>query len=120
VGLGAAAASEAMDASSVALYGQLKAAQPFFLLAGPNVIESEEHVLKMAKHIKGITTKLGLPLVFKSSFDKANRTSSKSFRGPGLEEGLKILEKVKATYDLPVVTDVHESHQVSVVNHFLD
>uniref|UniRef100_A0A0E0BY32 3-deoxy-8-phosphooctulonate synthase n=2 Tax=Oryza TaxID=4527 RepID=A0A0E0BY32_9ORYZ len=121
VGLGAAAAAaEAMDASSVALYGQLKAAQPFFLLAGPNVIESEEHVLKMAKHIKGITTKLGLPLVFKSSFDKANRTSSKSFRGPGLEEGLKILEKVKATYDLPVVTDVHESHQCEAVGRVAD
>ncbi|EEC69017.1 hypothetical protein OsI_37812 [Oryza sativa Indica Group] len=120
VGLGAAAAADAMDASSVALYGQLKAAQPFFLLAGPNVIESEEHVLKMAKHIKGITTKLGLPLVFKSSFDKANRTSSKSFRGPGLEEGLKILEKVKTTYDLPVVTDVHESHQCEAVGRVAD
>jgi len=84
------------------------------------VIESEEHVLKMAKHIKGITTKLGIPLVFKSSFDKANRTSSKSFRGPGLEEGLKILEKVKATYDLPVVTDVHESHQCEAVGKVAD
>lgn len=111
---------EKMDASSVALFNQLKAAQPFFLLAGPNVIESEEHVLKMAKHIKGITTKLGLPLVFKCSFDKANRTSSKSFRGPGLEEGLKILEKVKATYDLPVVTDVHESYQCEAVGRVVD
>ncbi|KAM0862783.1 hypothetical protein ACQ4PT_045031 [Festuca glaucescens] len=109
-----------MDASSVALYNQLKAAQPFFLLAGPNVIESEEHVMKMAKHIKAITTKLGVPLVFKSSFDKANRTSSKSFRGPGLEEGLKILEKVKATYDLPVVTDVHESCQCEAVGRVAD
>ncbi|MQL85890.1 hypothetical protein Taro_018430 [Colocasia esculenta] len=79
----------AMDASTV-LFNQLKAAEPFFLLAGPNVIESEEHILKMAKHIKGITSSLGLPLVFKSSFDKANRTSSKSFRGPGLDEGLKV------------------------------
>ncbi|KAG2615337.1 hypothetical protein PVAP13_3NG063300 [Panicum virgatum] len=78
-----------MEGPPVALFDSLKAAKPFFLLAGPNVIESEEHVLKMAKHIKGITTKLGIPLVFKSSFDKANRTSSKSFRGPGLEEGLK-------------------------------
>ncbi|KAM0836909.1 hypothetical protein ACQ4PT_062029 [Festuca glaucescens] len=109
-----------MDASSVALYGQLKAAQPFFLLAGPNVIESEEHVMKMAKHIKAITTKLGVPLVFKSSFDKANRTSSKSFRGPGLEEGLKILEKVKMAYDLPVVTDVHESWQCEAVGRVAD
>uniref|UniRef100_A0A453AMP7 3-deoxy-8-phosphooctulonate synthase n=1 Tax=Aegilops tauschii subsp. strangulata TaxID=200361 RepID=A0A453AMP7_AEGTS len=109
-----------MDAPSVALYNQLKAAQPFFLLAGPNVIESEEHVMKMAKHIKAITTKLGVPLVFKSSFDKANRTSSKSFRGPGLEQGLKILEKVKAAYDLPVVTDVHESCQCEAVGRVAD
>ncbi|TVU51404.1 hypothetical protein EJB05_02834 [Eragrostis curvula] len=109
-----------MDAPPVALFDSLKAAQPFFLLARPNVIESEEHVMKMAKHIKGITTKLGIPLVFKSSFDKANRTSSKSFRGPGLEEGLKILEKVKATYDLPVVTDVHESHQCQSVGRVAD
>jgi 2-dehydro-3-deoxyphosphooctonate aldolase (KDO 8-P synthase) len=68
----------------------LQVAEPFFLLAGPNVIESEEHVLRMAKSIKDISTKLGLPLVFKSSFDKANRTSSKSFRGPGMAEGLKV------------------------------
>ncbi|XP_042411528.1 uncharacterized protein LOC122001038 [Zingiber officinale] len=66
-----------------------QAAEPFFLLAGPNVIESEEHILKMAKHIKTVTSRLGLPLMFKSSFDKANRTSSKSFLGPGLEQGLK-------------------------------
>ncbi|XP_020698172.1 2-dehydro-3-deoxyphosphooctonate aldolase isoform X3 [Dendrobium catenatum] len=100
--------------SSVALFNHLKAADPFFLLAGPNVIESEEHILKLAKHTKAIVSKFGLPLVFKSSFDKANRTSSKSFRGPGLEEGLKILEKVKVAYDLPIVTDVHESSQVMV------
>ncbi|KAF3792442.1 hypothetical protein EJ110_NYTH11534 [Nymphaea thermarum] len=68
---------------------RLEAADPFFLLAGPNVIESEEHVLTMARRIKDITSKVGLKLVFKSSFDKANRTSSKSFRGPGLEDGLK-------------------------------
>ncbi|KAK9159362.1 hypothetical protein Scep_005936 [Stephania cephalantha] len=77
-----------MDTSAV-LFNQLKAAHPFFLLAGPNVIESEDHIFRMAKHIKAITSKFGLALVFKSSFDKANRTSSKSFRGPGLEEGLK-------------------------------
>ncbi|PNX76733.1 2-dehydro-3-deoxyphosphooctonate aldolase-like protein [Trifolium pratense] len=72
------------------LYDQLKAADPFFLLAGPNVIESEEHIMRMAKHIKTISSKFGIPLVFKSSFDKANRTSSKSFRGPGMVEGLKV------------------------------
>ncbi|KAK1266715.1 2-dehydro-3-deoxyphosphooctonate aldolase [Acorus gramineus] len=84
-------------------------------MAGPNVIESEEHVLRMAKHIKTIASRVGLPLIFKSSFDKANRTSSKSFRGPGLEEGLKILEKVKMMYDLPIVTDVHESSQTDLL-----
>lgn len=106
--------------SSALLFNQLKAADPFFLLAGPNVIESEEHVLNMAKHIKSVAAKVGLPLVFKSSFDKANRTSSKSFRGPGMAEGLKILEKVKATYDIPIVTDVHETIQCEAVGRVAD
>ncbi|XP_058218556.1 2-dehydro-3-deoxyphosphooctonate aldolase 1 isoform X6 [Rhododendron vialii] len=101
-----------MDSSSTMLFNQLKTSKPFFLMAGPNVIESEEHVMRMANHIKAITSKLGLQLVFKSSFDKANRTSFKSFRGPGLVEGLKILEKVKVAYDIPIVTDVHESIQL--------
>ena len=70
-------------------YKQLKAAQPFFVMAGPNVIQSEEHVLKLARQIKEVTDRLGLLLVFKSSFDKANRTSATSFRGPGLDEGLR-------------------------------
>ncbi|KAL0363061.1 UNVERIFIED_CONTAM: 2-dehydro-3-deoxyphosphooctonate aldolase [Sesamum calycinum] len=107
-----------MDSSTL-LYNRLKTAEPFFLLAGPNVIESEEHILHMAKQIKAISSKLGLPLVFKSSFDKANRTSSKSFRGPGLAEGLKILERVKTTYDLPV-TDVHETVQCEAVGRVAD
>ncbi|KAM1765294.1 hypothetical protein TB1_004344 [Malus domestica] len=106
--------------SSVLLYNQLKATEPFFLLAGPNVIESEEHIFRMAEHIKSVATKVGLPLVFKSSFDKANRTSSKSFRGPGLEEGLKILEKVKTAYDLPIITDVHEASQCEAVGKVAD
>ncbi|KAL6567610.1 hypothetical protein OROGR_001278 [Orobanche gracilis] len=100
-----------MDSSTL-LFNQLNTAEPFFLLAGPNVIESEEHIFYMAKLIKAISSKLGLPLVFKSRFDKANRTSSKSFRGPGLTEGLKILERMKTTYDIPVVTDVHETIQL--------
>ncbi|KAJ1443637.1 DAHP synthetase I/KDSA [Sesbania bispinosa] len=113
-----------MDPSAL-LYSQLKAADPFFLLAGPNVIESEEHILRMAKHIKSIASKVGVPLVFKSSFDKANRTSSKSFRGPGMVEGLKllypqILEKVKIAYDIPIVTDVHESIQCEPVGRVAD
>ncbi|KAK4594981.1 hypothetical protein RGQ29_018637 [Quercus rubra] len=106
--------------SSALLFNQLKAADPFFLLAGPNVIESEEHIFRMAKHIKTIASKVGLPLVFKSSFDKANRTSSKSFRGPGMVEGLKILEKVKLAYDIPIVTDVHETIQCEAVGRVAD
>jgi 2-dehydro-3-deoxyphosphooctonate aldolase (KDO 8-P synthase) len=74
----------------------------------------------MAKRIKDITSKLGIQLVFKCSFDKANRTSSKSFRGPGLAEGLKILEKVKITLDLPIITDVHESSQCEAVGRVAD
>ncbi len=70
-------------------FKQLKSSQPFFVMAGPNVIQSEEHVLKMARQIKAVTDKLGLQLIFKSSFDKANRTNAASFRGPGLEEGLR-------------------------------
>lgn len=108
-----------MDASTT-LFNQLKVAEPFFLLAGPNVIESEDHIMRMAKHIKAITSKVGVPLVFKSSFDKANRTSSKSFRGPGMAEGLKILEKVKVAYDLPIVTDVHENIQCEAVGKVAD
>ncbi|KAL5580107.1 hypothetical protein UlMin_012549 [Ulmus minor] len=106
--------------SATALYNQLKAAEPFFLLAGPNLIESEEHIMWMAKSIKTIASKVGLPLVFQSSFDKANRTSSKSFRGPGMSEGLKILEKVKIAYDIPIVTDVHESIQCEEVGKVAD
>ncbi|KAJ0043814.1 hypothetical protein Pint_18092 [Pistacia integerrima] len=105
---------------SATLFNQLKVAEPFFLLAGPNVIESEEHIMRMAGHIKTISNKVGLPLVFKSSFDKANRTSSKSFRGPGMTEGLKILEKVKTAYDLPIVTDVHETVQCEAVGKVAD
>ncbi|KAF7141400.1 hypothetical protein RHSIM_Rhsim06G0243500 [Rhododendron simsii] len=100
--------------------GSSTTSKPFFLMAGPNVIESEEHVMRMANHIKAITSKLGLQLVFKASFDKANRTSSKSFRGPGLVEGLKILEKVKVAYDIPIVTDVHESIQCVAVGRVAD
>nr|CAN61837.1 hypothetical protein VITISV_018855 [Vitis vinifera] len=103
-----------MDSSTM-LYNQLKSSEPFFLLAGPNVIESEEHIMYMAKAIKSLTSKFGLKLVFKSSFDKANRTSSKSFRGPGMIEGLKILEKVKVAYDIPIVTDVHEIEQTDLL-----
>jgi len=82
--------------------------RPLFLIAGPCVIESEQLALDTAGQLKEITGRLGIPFIYKSSFDKANRSSHHSYRGPGLEEGLKILEKVKAQIDVPVLTDVHE------------
>ncbi len=82
--------------------------QPLFLIAGPCVIESEQLILDTAGTLKEITAALGIPFIFKSSFDKANRSSHKSFRGPGMEAGLAILEKVKAQIGVPVLTDVHE------------
>jgi 2-dehydro-3-deoxyphosphooctonate aldolase (KDO 8-P synthase) len=86
-----------------------------FLIAGPCVIESEAHALKMAEAISSVTRRLNMPYVFKASYDKANRTSLKSFRGPGLEEGLLILEKVKKETGVPVLTDVHEAQHVAAV-----
>lgn len=83
----------------------------FQLIAGPCVIESEEQVLSIAEEMKGITEELGIPYTFKASFDKANRTSISSFRGPGIEKGLEILRKVKGTYHLPICTDIHEAWQ---------
>ncbi len=83
-----------------------------FLIAGPCVIESEAHALKMAESISAIARKLEMPYIFKASYDKANRTSLSSFRGPGLEEGLRILKKVKAATGLPVLTDVHQATDV--------
>ena len=83
-----------------------------FLIAGPCVIESEDHAIRMAEIIKGVTRSLSLPFIFKASYDKANRTSLKSFRGPGLVEGLRILERVKKDVSVPVLTDVHETADV--------
>ncbi len=82
--------------------------QPFFLIAGPCVIESEQFAIDTASQLKEITQALQIPFIYKSSFDKANRTSGKSYRGPGVEEGLRILESVKKKVGVPVLTDVHE------------
>ncbi len=82
--------------------------QPFFLIAGPCVIESEQMTLDVAGQLKTLTDQLGIPFIFKSSYDKANRSSTKSFRGLGIEQGLRILQKVKDEIDVPVLTDVHE------------
>ncbi|WP_242108344.1 3-deoxy-8-phosphooctulonate synthase [Luteimonas aquatica] len=82
--------------------------RPFFLIAGPCVVESEQLQLDVAGQLKEITSDLGIPFIFKSSFDKANRTSGSSFRGPGMEEGLRVLAEVKRQIGVPVLTDVHE------------
>ncbi len=92
----------------------------FFLIAGPCVIESEAHALKMAEAIAAVAAKLDIPYVFKASYDKANRSSISSFRGLGMEEGLRVLAKVKAELGLPVLTDIHESHQVATVAEVAD
>ena len=94
--------------------------QPFFLIAGPCVIESEELQLRTAERLKAITDKLGILFLFKSSFDKANRSSGTSFRGPGMDEGLRILEKVRAELGVPVLTDVHDIAQVKPVADVVD
>ncbi len=94
--------------------------QPFFLIAGPCVIESEQLALDTAIELKDITTRLGIPFIYKSSFDKANRSSIDSFRGPGMEEGLRILQKVKDEVDVPVLTDVHEDTDIGAVAEVVD
>jgi 2-dehydro-3-deoxyphosphooctonate aldolase (KDO 8-P synthase) len=93
---------------------------PFFLIAGPCVIESESLILDTAGALKEMTDRLNIPFIFKSSFDKANRTSSGSFRGPGIEKGLHILEKVKAQIKVPVLTDVHEDTPLNEVAAVVD
>lgn len=94
--------------------------KPFFLIAGPCVIESEGLILDTAGKLKEITTTLKIPFIFKSSFDKANRSSSASFRGPGIEKGLQILQKVKAQIGVPVLTDVHEDTPLNEVAAVVD
>lgn len=91
-----------------------------FLIAGPCVIESEEHALFMAEVIKGVTRSLNFPFIFKASYDKANRTSIRSYRGPGLAEGLRILKKVKDEVHVPILTDVHETADVAKVAEVAD
>src|SRR3954467_14186422 len=94
--------------------------QPLFLIAGPCVVESEELQLRTAERLKAITDKLGIFFIFKSSFDKANRSSDKSYRGPGMDEGLRILEKVRSELSVPVLTDVHDLPQIAPVAQAVD
>jgi 2-dehydro-3-deoxyphosphooctonate aldolase (KDO 8-P synthase) len=94
--------------------------QPFCLIAGPCVIESEQLQMDTAGTLKEITLSLGIPFIFKSSFDKANRSSGQTFRGPGMEKGLEILAKVKRELGLPVLTDIHSEGQVALVSSVVD
>jgi len=94
--------------------------RPLFLIAGPCVIESEQMTLDTAGRLKEITQRLNIPLIYKSSFDKANRTSTRSYRGPGMEQGLQILEKVKQQIGVPVLTDVHEDTPLNEVAAVVD
>lgn len=94
--------------------------QPFFLIAGPCVIENRDLVFNVASELKRIAQRLSIPFIFKSSFDKANRTSYRSFRGPGLEGGLKILEAVKREVGVPILTDVHEDTPLTEVADVVD
>ena len=107
-------------AAGNALFGELKSSQPFFLMAGPNVIQSEEHIFAMCRELKRVTDELDVPFIFKSSFDKANRTSITSFRGPGIDDGLRILQAVKTTFDVPIVTDIHTEAQAEPVSAVAD
>ena len=93
---------------------------PFVLFGGMNVLESRDLAMQIAEKYKEVTNKLGIPYVFKASFDKANRSSVNSYRGPGLEEGLKIFEEIKTQFQVPIITDVHESFQAAPVAEVAD
>ena len=94
--------------------------QPFFLIAGPCVVESEQLQMDVAGHLKEVTRALGIPFVFKSSYDKANRSSGTSFRGPGMDKGLEILAKVRRELALPILTDVHSEGEIAAVASVVD
>jgi len=102
--------------------GELKVSNtlPFTLFGGMNVLESRELALEIAAFYKEVTDKLGIPYVFKASFDKANRSSISSFRGPGLEKGCEILAEIKQTFDVPVISDIHEPHQAKPAAEVID
>jgi 2-dehydro-3-deoxyphosphooctonate aldolase (KDO 8-P synthase) len=94
--------------------------KPFVLFGGMNVLESRDLAMSIAEHYVEVTQKLNIPYVFKASFDKANRSSVSSYRGPGLEEGLRIFEEIKSTFNVPIITDVHEIHQAQPVAEVVD
>ena len=94
--------------------------RPLVLIAGPCVIESESHAAQLAGQLVDIATRVGVPFIFKASFDKANRTSGRSFRGPGLKDGLRVLAAIKAQYDIPLLTDIHEPDQAEAAADVVD
>lgn len=111
-----------MSTSAVIQVGAIPVANhlPMVLFGGMNVLESRDMAMQVAEHYVQVTEKLGIPYVFKASFDKANRSSIHSFRGPGLDEGLKIFAEIKRTFGVPVITDVHEPHQAAAVAEVCD
>ncbi len=94
--------------------------KPFVLFGGMNVLESRDLAMKIAEHYVNVCQTLNIPYVFKASFDKANRSSVNSYRGPGLDEGLKIFEEIKSTFNVPIITDVHEPYQAQPVSEVVD
>lgn len=110
-----------MTIKSVLVNGiQIANDKPFVLFGGMNVLESRDLAMKIAEHYVKVTQKLNIPYVFKASFDKANRSSVHSYRGPGLDEGLKIFEEIKSTFNVPIITDVHEPYQAQPVSEVVD
>ena len=109
-----------MELDSKKLWRELNQSKGLFLIAGPCVIENEKLCFEVAAHLRKVTRKLGIPFIFKASFDKANRTSGKSFRGPGMSEGLKILARVREKYAVPVLTDVHTEEQATQAGQVVD
>jgi 2-dehydro-3-deoxyphosphooctonate aldolase (KDO 8-P synthase) len=110
-----------MTIKSVAVSGiEVANDKPFVLFGGMNVLESRDLAMKIAEHYVEVTQKLNIPYVFKASFDKANRSSVHSYRGPGLDEGLKIFEEIKSTFNVPIITDVHEPYQAQPVADVVD
>ena len=96
------------------------AGHPLVLMAGPCVVESEAHATGLAEALVDITTRLGVPFIFKASYDKANRTSIKSYRGPGITEGLRVLGAIKKRFGVPIVTDIHEAHEAAAAAEVAD
>ena len=111
-----------MNLQKIISIGELEVSNdnPFTLFGGMNVLESRELAMEIAAYYKEVTSKLGIPLIFKASFDKANRSSINSFRGPGLEKGLKILAEIKETYQVPIISDIHEPFQAKPAAEVID